>query len=360
MPRDLDVSQKIRIIHYVNQFFGGLGGEEHAGLEPQWFDGARGPGLLLEKLAPDIEVVGTIVAGDNYMAERLAEGTDRILSLIDRGMEEPGSEPILFFAGPAFNAGRYGMACCGLCKAVQDRLGIRALTATYPENPAVDNYRRDITILAVGENVLGMEEALRGMATLAPKLLRGKPVTPQEDGTIPHGIRLNYWAPKTGAERGIDMLMKKLSGADFTTEYRMPTFDRVEPAPAVKDLTRAIVALVTSGGIVPRGNPDHIEAASASKFGEYPLDGLDALSANTHQSVHGGYDPTYANADPNRVLPLDVARDLEREGRIGRLHDRYYTTVGNATSVGRAARFGKDIAALLVNEGVQAVVFTST
>jgi len=55
-----------------------------------------------------------------------------------------------------------------------------------------------------------------------------------------------------------------------------------------------------------------------------------------------------------------VMRELEREGRIGRLHDRYYATVGNATSVAQAARFGAEIAALLVNEGVQAVVFTST
>jgi len=30
----------------------------------------------------------------------------------------------------------------------------------------------------------------------------------------------------------------------------MPEFDRVPPAPAVKDLSKALVALVTSGGIV--------------------------------------------------------------------------------------------------------------
>jgi betaine reductase len=111
---------------------------------------------------------------------------------------------------------------------------------------------------------------------------------------------------------------------------------------------------------VPRGNPDHIESASASRFGAYSIAGLDALTPETHQSVHGGYDPTYANADPNRVLPLDEARSLERAGRIGRLFDTYYATVGNATSVAQAQRFGKEIAALLVNEGVQAVILTST
>ena len=86
----------------------------------------------------------------------------------------------------------------------------------------------------------------------------------------------------------------------------------------------------------------------------------DALSAATHESVHGGYDPTFANEDPNRVLPLDAMRDLERSGRIGRLHERYYATVGNATSVETARRFGRDIARCLVDYGVQAVVLTST
>ena len=126
------------------------------------------------------------------------------------------------------------------------------------------------------------------------------------------------------------------------------------------NLAEATVAVVTSGGIVPRGNPDHIEAASASRYGEYSIEGLDRLTPESHQSVHGGYDPTYANADPNRVMPLDVLRELEREGRIGRLHDRYFATVGNATPVERAVRFGEEIAAMLVNVGVHAVICTST
>ena len=62
------------------------------------------------------------------------------------------------------------------------------------------------------------------------------------------------------------MLVKKLKGEEFVTEFPMPDFDRVEPNPAVKDITKAKIALVTSGGIVPKGNPDHIESSSASKI----------------------------------------------------------------------------------------------
>jgi len=39
-------------------------------------------------------------------------------------------------AGPAFNAGRYGIACGAVCKMVQDRLGISAVTGMYQEIPA--------------------------------------------------------------------------------------------------------------------------------------------------------------------------------------------------------------------------------
>ena len=47
-------------------------------------------------------------------------------------------------------------------------------------------------------------------------------------------------------------------------------------------------------------------------------------------------------------------------GRIGALHERYYSTVGNGTAVASAAAFGQAIAAELREAGVQAVILTST
>ena len=98
----------------------------------------------------------------------------------------------------------------------------------------------------------------------------------------------------------------------------MPDFDRVDPNPAVKDLAHAKIALVTSGGIVPKGNPDHIESSSASHYGEYDITGVTDLTEDTYETAHGGYDPVYANEDADRVLPVDVLRDMEKEGIIGR------------------------------------------
>jgi len=140
----------------------------------------------------------------------------------------------------------------------------------------------------------------------------------------------------------------------------MPVFDRVRPRPGVRDMNRATIALVTSGGIVPKGNPDHIAASSARSYGAYSLEGVDDLTAENFQTAHGGYDQTFANEDPDRVLPVDVMRSLEKEGRIGRLFPTYYATVGNGTAVANAVKWGGEIGRKLREAEVQAVILTST
>ncbi len=152
------------------------------------------------------------------------------------------------------------------------------------------------------------------------------------------------------------MLVKKLKGEDFTTEFKMPTFDRVEPAAPVADITKAKIAIVTSGGTVPKGNPDHIESSSASKFGKYDIEGVMDLTSETYETAHGGYDPTYAD----RVIPVDVLREFEREGKIGSLHRYFYSTVGNGTAVASSKKYGQQIAKELIADGVTAVILTST
>lgn len=356
------MSARYRVVHCLNQFFGGLGGEDKAYLPPQRIEGARGAGILLERLFPDVEVVATVVFGDNYLAEKTEVATGEILALLAPLFknDEDGDKPHLLLAGPAFNAGRYGLACGAICRAVEEHFALPAVTAMYPENPAVAEYRKDVLIAKAGEDVMAMEESLRNMASLAFKLLQGEELLPDRDGYISQGRRKNYFAEKSGAVRAVDMLLQKLAGKPFSTEYVMPVFDRVTPAAAVRDMRSARLALVTSGGIVPCGNPDRIEAANASCFGAYPLQGLSAFSAKTHQTAHGGYDPTFANEDPNRILPLDVVRELEAEGAFGTLHDTYYATVGNGTSVANAEKYGTEIAKRLLADGVQAVILTST
>jgi glycine reductase len=55
-----------------------------------------------------------------------------------------------------------------------------------------------------------------------------------------------------------------------------------------------------------------------------------------------------------------VARELEREGAIGKLHETVYSTTGVATTLAHSERMGREIAARLRAAGVDAVILTST
>lgn len=347
---------KYKVVHYINQFFAGIGGEEMAGHRPESRKGFVGPGQALNAaLAPDAEIVGTVICGDTYFADNLEKAEKEVLDLI------ASFSPDAVAAGPAFNAGRYGTACGAVCEAVRKNLGLPTVSGMYEENPGVDMYRKSTYIARTADSARGMKDAVPAMARLLLKQLKGEPIgKPDDEGYIERGVRVNFFMDKIGAERAVDMFVKKLKGEPFTTEYPMPTFDRVPPNPPVADMKSATIALVTSGGIVPKGNPDHIEASSASKYGEYSLAGVMKIDASTHETAHGGYDPTYANDDPNRVLPVDVMRDLEKEGAFKKFHETFYATVGNGTSVGNARRFGTEIAQKLKDANVDAVIVTST
>ena len=345
-----------RIVHYINQFYAGIGGEDKADYQPEIRAGIVGPGMALNAaFKGEAEIVATVICGDSYFASNMDEASAKILDM----MKE--YKPDAFIAGPAFNAGRYGTACGAMCEAVAKAFSIPVISGMYPENPGAEMYRKSAWIIETPDSAAGMRKAVPAMAKLALKLLKGESVgKPSEDGYIERGIRKNMFYGKLAAERCVDMFVAKIKGEPFETEYKMPVFDRVDPQPAVKDIKHAVIALVTSGGICPKGNPDHIEASSASKFGEYDITGVNDLTSEHYCTAHGGYDATYADQDADRVLPVDVMRDLEREGAIGKLHNKFYTTVGNGTAVANAKRFGAEIANRLVADGVTAVILTST
>lgn len=347
----------IRVVHYINQFYGGIGGEEKADYLPEVREGVVGPGMGLNGLLKKdgAEIVATVICGDSYFNENIEEASEKVIEMISK------YNPDIFIAGPAFNAGRYGVACGTIAKIVEERLHIPVLTGMYIENPGADMYKKHVYIVSTKNSAVGMREALPRITKLALKLAKGETIgTPEEEGYIERGIRKNYFAEERGSKRAVNMLIKKLKQEEFVTEFKMPVFDRVDPNPPVKDMAHAKIALVTSGGIVPKGNPDHIESSSASKYGKYDIDKVTDLTAETYETAHGGYDPTYANADADRVLPVDVLRQMEKEGKIGSLHRYFYTTVGNGTAVASAKKFGEEIVRELVADGVTAVILTST
>ena len=170
-----------KIVHYINQFFANIGGEEKADIAPEKRDGVVGPGAGLEgelkKLGVEAKVVGTVICGDSYFNENLDKAKKEVLDLIK------SYNPDLVIAGPAFNAGRYGTACGTVAKMVQDELKIDAITGMYIENPGADMFKKDVYIASTKDSAAGMRDALPKMAKIAKKLLNKEEMgTSDEDG----------------------------------------------------------------------------------------------------------------------------------------------------------------------------------
>jgi betaine reductase len=346
----------IRVVHYVNQFFGGLGGEDQADIPPRVVAGAVGPGKALQQhWRGEVLIVATIICGDNFMNEHLEAG----LTEVSGALQE--YRPELLIAGPAFNAGRYGLACAQVCKLAQQTLHLPAVTAMHPENPGVHLPGLRLYIVPSAASVAGMGEVLPPLARLALKIGRREAVgSAREEGYLPRELRANVLVPTAAHERAVTMLLAKLNGHRFTSEIPRPSMPRVPPPPPLDDLRTATVAVVTEAGIVPLGNPDRIEHMRATKWGRYSFAGCDALRSGEYESVHGGYDATWVNEDPNRAIPVDALRTLERVGEIGHLLEDYYVTVGNGGQVADMVSFAAAIAEELKSRGVTAVISPAT
>ena len=334
---DFAMDRPLRVVHYLNQFFGQIGGEDKADTPLSVKEGPVGPGLAVQAaLGQSGSVVGTVICGDNSMGEALEERAAIAAEAV------AALNPDLLFAGPAFGAGRYGMACGAVSKAVGERLSIPVVAGMHESNPAVSLYKQSVCIIPSGPTSASMRQTVASMVSVGLQLCRGE--KPESGSYFSQGIRVLVERDKSGACRAADMLLARLQGLMPPSEIPLLEFDRVPPAPALHNLASALIVPVTEGGLAPRGNPDRIEASMATKYGTYSIEGLSALSAEAFEAAHGGYDNSQVNADPNRLLPLDALRHLERNGEIGGVAPVFYSTAGNATSVDNATRFGREIA----------------
>ncbi|VEH02964.1 Betaine reductase complex component B subunit beta [Slackia heliotrinireducens] len=350
-----------KVIYYVNQFFGGIGGEDTADFEPEIREGQVGPAVAANGQLKDAEITHTIICGDNFMGSNTEEALSRILGFLE------DKEFDLLIAGPAFQAGRYGVACGNVCKAVGEKFGVPTVTSMNVENPGVEMFKKDTYIMDGANAAAKMRKDLKNLVGFANKLLSGEPLQGAEiEGYFPRGIRHEIYLEdkheNTAAYRGVQMLIKKIKGEPFQTELVVPVKDVVEPAAPV-NLSEAVIAMITTGGIVPVDNPDRIQSASATRWGRYNIEGVDKLpnrASGGYKTIHAGFDPAAADADPNVIMPIDAMRQLEKEGKFARLHNYFYSTVGTGTTESEAARMAEEMIPYLKEDGVNAIILGST
>lgn len=344
----------MNILYYINQYFGQIGGEEKADHPFEVREELLGPSMAMSALLEEgNKIVATVICGDNYAVENEELLTEKITKIIREKQID------VVVAGPAFNAGRYGMACGMVCR-IAFFLEIPAVSGMFEENPGREIYGKYGYIFPTLNNASGMRKAMPKMADFVNRLCRKEDVFDNEVyGYFKRGLRHYYTMEKTGAVRSVDMILKKLRGEPFETELEMPKFQKVPISPALKDLSKAKIALVTTCGVVPEGNPDHIESHAATVWGTYEVEDYGGIDMPDTFVAHGGYTPVYATHNGNRALPVDAAAQLEKEGYIGELYDKFKVTVGNCMPVDRAEKIGEGIARELKEAGIDGVLLTS-
>jgi len=349
------MSSPLRAVHYLNQFFAGIGGEDQAHVGVSVRHGVIGPGRPLQQALGDAaQIVATIICGDNAMSEQPGPALTEIGAAFDR------LTPDVVIAGPAFGSGRYGLACGDVCRLARER-GIAAVTAMHPENPGATSFKRDVVIVPTGETATSMQPALERMGRFALRLARGEQLGPAElEGYLPQGRRRSHDRGRPGWERALDMLRAKLDGRSFTTEVPYNAPDQVMPATPITDLTRATIAMVTTGGLVRKGNPEKQSAANAVRYHRHSVASLESLTPEAWEAYHAGYFNHIVNKNPNYILPLSFLRELEAARRVGRVHEHIYALPGVSTPVAGARELGRAIAEDLKQAGVDGALLVAT
>ena len=358
---------KLKVVHYLNQFFGQIGGEDKADTGFAVTEGPLGPGTALQKeLGEQAEIVATLICGDNYFSKNPDQAGEEGLKLIE------SFAPDLFIAGPAFEAGRYGVACGAMCKAVKEKLDIPVVTGMYQENPGVEMYRKYAFICRSGQSTRDMVPSLKKMSKLALQLALGEPSKnlisgenlpkPDEFDYFKRLIIRNEFCDQTAAVRSIDKLLAKIAGKPFDSEVVPPVFDKVEPPAPIADLSKIRLALVSDGALVPKGNPDGLAGRGNLKWTTNELDSFlpDDPSTKEYEIAHTGYFPVEILENPFRLIPVDVVREVVKEKKIGELHNTFFSTSGNATVSRRCGEMGNEMAEEIKSLGIDAVLLTST
>ena len=349
---------KYKVVHYINQFYAGMGGEDTASVGISVRDGAVGPGLALKaNLGADYEIVKTIICGDNTIAEKTAEIVPQIVELVKKKQA-----PICSLRALALMPDVTGIGCGATTAAVTEQLRIPAVTALSAENPGTDIYKNRCYILQTENSAKNMRKTAAFMAAFAKRLVEGDTI---KDGKEEHyhgsgpAVVIDYSIP--AAKRGIDMLLAKHAGRPFHTEVVMPNHEEI-PVPV---LTKPL----SERKIRPGHGWRPCAKGQSRSSGAYQFQGVQKVFHSRYgyaQSPRLGRSAIKVITMPlccrilTALVPVDALRKLVKAGVVGSMDDAFYSTAGVMTPMEKCKKFGEGIAKGLIADGCDAAIETST
>ena len=218
-----------------------------------------------------------------------------------------------------------------------------------------------MSISCGSKSAVRMRQDASAMAGLAAKVLSGEEILWAEaEGYFPHGVRVSVKSKEAPADRAVRMMLSKLQGQPFKTEFPIEQEDTVVPAGPV-DAGRAKIAVITTGSLVPVGN----------RTGFLPVQPLSGSGMTSEDWKHlrkmSSTVSTVASATNNAMkirrywYSLAALKKKRRgSGEIGKLDDYYYVTTGNLTILKEARKMGREIVEQLKMDGIQAAILVAT
>jgi len=123
----------------------------------------------------------------------------------------------------------------------------------------------------------------------------------------------------------------------YMKAYRYRQAVWTHPAP-VKPLSECNVALVTTAGLHLKDQAPFDDTLKAGDYSYRWIDGGVAVQELLIAHRSKAFDHSGIEQDRNLCFPLDRFRELDKEGLIGRLHERHLSFMGSITAPGRLMR----------------------
>ncbi|MBF0238944.1 MAG: hypothetical protein HQM12_14665 [SAR324 cluster bacterium] len=113
----------------------------------------------------------------------------------------------------------------------------------------------------------------------------------------------------------------------WTSQYNALESDSIPWTPLSKPLSQCKLALITTGGVHLKTDPpfNMSDPEGDPSYRKIPSN----IAIDQLMITHDYFDHKDADQDINLVLPIEIVRGFQQEGRIGQLADHFYGLMGH-------------------------------